>query len=78
MNNSDTGKKAPATLTVPRDGKPVTITLKLHGYADVVLANVSLASGDVTKAATLKKLAPATPKQPKPPKQSCDTCLEPP
>jgi serine/threonine protein kinase len=87
VNGADTGKKAPATLTLTRDGKPATITLKLHGYADVVLANVPLDGSDITKDVTLKKVATQTmpptthpptthPPTTHPPK--CDTCLEPP
>ncbi|HEY1548653.1 MAG TPA: serine/threonine-protein kinase [Kofleriaceae bacterium] len=56
LNNVDTGKRAPATLTLPEGGKPAQITLKLHGYADVVLTNVALDSGDLKKDVALKKI----------------------
>jgi serine/threonine-protein kinase len=93
LNNIDTGKHAPATLTLPEGGKPAQITLKLHGYADVVLANVALDGGSLKKDVTLKKVVtqPTTQTQtqqtqthqttqtqkPHTTKQ-CDTCLEPP
>jgi eukaryotic-like serine/threonine-protein kinase len=86
VNGADTGKKAPATLTLTRD-KSATITLKLHGYADVVLANIPLDGGDLTKDVTLKKVAtqttpptthPPTTHPPTTHAQKCDTCLEPP
>jgi hypothetical protein len=60
VNGADTGKTAPATLTLPHDAKPAMITLKLHGYADAEIPNVALDGGNVTKAATLKKLATTT------------------
>ncbi|HEY1818162.1 MAG TPA: serine/threonine-protein kinase [Kofleriaceae bacterium] len=87
VNNADTGKKAPATLTLPRDGKLATITLKLHGYADVVLSNVPLDGNDVEKDVSLKRVVtqtvPTTHPQTTHPQtthapKACDTCLEPP
>ena len=92
LNNVDTNKHAPATLTLPKGDKPAQITLKLHGYADVVLANVALDGGDLTKDVALKKVVTQTQTQqtqtqqthtqqtPKPHTTSkpCDTCLEPP
>ncbi len=62
VNGADTGKTAPAKLTLPRGAKPATITLKLHGYADVEIPNVALDGDNVTKTATLKKVVtPTTP-----------------
>jgi PEGA domain len=60
LNSVDTGKHAPDTLTLPAGGKPAQITFKLHGYADVVLANVALDGGDLKKDVTLKKVVAQT------------------
>ena len=85
MNASDTGQKTPATVHVPRDAKPPTLTLKLHGYADVTFASVALDDDKVTRSATMKKVATTTttPPQHTTPthpttSKPCDTCLEPP
>jgi eukaryotic-like serine/threonine-protein kinase len=81
VNNVDTNKKAPATLTLPREAKAATFTFKLHGYADVVLKDVPLVGDQLEKTATLKKVvAPIVvhPTHPVVVPKQCDTCLEPP
>jgi serine/threonine protein kinase len=86
MNGTDTGQKTPATVHVPRDAKPPTLTLKLHGYADATFASVALDGGNVVKVATLKKVVttpnntthPTTQQTHPTTSKPCDTCLEPP
>ena len=60
LNGVDTGKKTNATLTVPHTKAKANIRLKLHGYADVVIRDVALDSGDeVTETSTLRAVAVA-------------------
>jgi hypothetical protein len=55
LNAVDTGKKTPATLTVPKTNVKANIRLKLHGYVDGVINSVALDSGDSLKeSVTLK------------------------
>ena len=62
LNAVDTGKKTPATLTVPKTNVKANIRLKLHGYVDAVIKDVSLDSGDsVKESATLKVYAVTPP-----------------
>ena len=60
----DTGKTAPTTLTVERGAKLSDDHAQAPRLRRRRDPNVALDGGDVTKAATLKKLAPTTPIQP--------------
>ena len=76
VDNVDTGQKTPADMARPKGGKPIALTLKLHGYADGGVRGVTL-DADATKSVALKKFvaAPQPPKHTNPTK-TCDTCLE--
>ncbi|MBV8761874.1 MAG: serine/threonine protein kinase [Deltaproteobacteria bacterium] len=61
LNAVDTGKKTPATLTVPKTDVKANIRLKLHGYVDAMINNVALDSGDEVKEAVTLKVYTVTP-----------------
>ena len=80
INGASTGKKTPQTMTLPL-GK-VTIALRLKGYDDLFMKEVTLA-GDLTKDAPLHKAhtggtghGSAHTGTGKGSAKACDTCLE--
>jgi len=61
LNAVDTGKKTPATLTVPKTSVKANVRLKLHGYVDAVIKDVALDSGDEVKESATLKVYSVTP-----------------
>ena len=80
INNTPTGKKTPATLTLPR-GK-VLVAFRLKGYEDLFVKDVVLDSDQVTKDVALHHSHGGTghgsahPGNGKGSAKACDTCLE--
>jgi serine/threonine-protein kinase len=61
VNGVDTGKKTNATLAVPHGKLKPKIVLKMHGYADGVISDVSLDGNDeISTSRNLIKLATPT------------------
>jgi serine/threonine-protein kinase len=80
VNNVATGKKTPATLTLPR-GK-VLIAFRLKGYEDLFVKDIVLDTDQVTKDVALHHAHTGTghgsghPGNGKGSAKACDTCLE--